>query len=482
MKRKELFLLLLLTLGALLVHGYHPGVEDAEIYMPGVKKSLNPVLYPFGAEFFLSHAHLTFFDKLIASSVRITRLPFDVVVFGWHLLSIFLLLLACWKLSGKFFSEPAARWCGVALIAALLTIPVAGTSLYILDQYLTPRSIAAFTVPFAVLCALEGKYVRTGLWIAFTATMHPLMSVFGLSFMLLLLWMKEAPPTAALAALLPLGISFDRPSAAYHEAVSTRSYFFILQWEWYEWLGIFAPLVLLWWFWGIARRHEMPVLARVCRCLIHFGLIFFAATLVLTIPARFEGLALLQPMRSLHLLYTLFFVIAGGLAGRWVLKDRAWRWVLLFVPLCAGMWFVQRELFPASPHLELPGLAPRNEWVQAFLWIRQNTPEDAIFALDPYHMTLPGEDQHGFRVIAERSMLADAVKDSGAATMFPNLRIAEHWREQVSAQREWKTFQAADFRKLKTQYGVTWVVLERRGVEGLSCPYRNASLLVCRVD
>jgi len=56
LNRKEFLLLLLITLGALLVHGYHPGAEDAEIYLPGIKKNLNPALYPFGAEFFLSHA------------------------------------------------------------------------------------------------------------------------------------------------------------------------------------------------------------------------------------------------------------------------------------------------------------------------------------------------------------------------------------------------------------------------------------------
>jgi len=34
-------------------------------------------------------------------------------------------------------------------------------------------------------------------------------------------------------------------------------------------------------------------------------------------------------------------------------------------------------------------------------------------------MDLPGEDEIGFRARAQRSMLADAVKDKGATTMFP---------------------------------------------------------------
>ena len=136
MKHKAL--LLLLTIGALFVHGYHPFAEDAEIYLPGVEKILHPELFPFGAEFFQSHAHLTYFPNLIAASVRVTHLPLEVALFLWQVLSIFLLLLAGWELSSRCFTDTRARWAGVGLLAALLTLPVAGTGLYILDQYLNP--------------------------------------------------------------------------------------------------------------------------------------------------------------------------------------------------------------------------------------------------------------------------------------------------------------------------------------------------------
>jgi len=126
------------------VHGYHPFAEDAEIYLPGVEKILHPELFPVGQEFFLSHAKLTLFPNLVALSLRVTHLPLETGLFLWHLASIFLLLLACWELSRLFFQNTAARWSGVCLVAALLTIPVAGTALYILDQYLNPRNLAAF--------------------------------------------------------------------------------------------------------------------------------------------------------------------------------------------------------------------------------------------------------------------------------------------------------------------------------------------------
>jgi hypothetical protein len=185
-------------------------------------------------------------------------------------------------------------------------------------------------------------------------------------------------------------------------------------------------------------------------------------------------------MRSLHLLYILLFVFAGGFLADSALRNHVWRWAALFVPLCAGMWFAQRQIFPATPHLEWPGAAPRNPWAEAFVWISQHTPKDAYFALDPNYMALPGEDQHGFRAIAERSRLADKVKDSGAVTMFPAL--AENWSKQVHELDAWKNFKASDFRPLKTDFGVDWVVLQNPGGSGLNCPFRNQSVLVCRIE
>src|SRR5215510_12896856 len=98
--------LILLTAGAVLIHGYHPGIEDAEIYGPGIKKLLNPSLYPFGSEFFLNHARLTLFDELMAASVRLSHLSFDLTIFIWYVFSVFLTLLACWRLSTQCFRKP----------------------------------------------------------------------------------------------------------------------------------------------------------------------------------------------------------------------------------------------------------------------------------------------------------------------------------------------------------------------------------------
>lgn len=477
---KQLAVLFLLTLGAVVVHGYHPYVEDAEIYVPGIKKILAPELYPRNAEFFASHAGLTVFPNLIAGSIRLTHLPLDWGLLLWHMFSIFLLLLACWRIGRLCFCDPLAPWGGVVMLASLLTIPVAGTALYILDQYLNTRSLSTPAVLFVAINTLERKFLRAGLWTALVAVIHPLMSVFGLAFAGILLWMGRRTDMrpAPVLLLLPLG-PFPPVTEAYREVLQSHSYFFLLCWEWYEWVGIFAPLALLFWFQRIALRRALPMLDLVCRVLIIFELLFFTLGLAISVPSL-ANFAELQPMRSLHLLYVLLFTFAGGLLAQFVLKAQVWRWLVLFIPLCAGMGWVQRQLFPASSHIEWPGQEPRNPWAQAFSWIRQNTPTDAYFALDPQYMRVVGEDEQGFRAITERSRLADEVKDSGAVTMFPAL--GGTWQRQVRALSSWKTFQAADFQRLRQEFGVNWVVVEGDHGRGLTCPYQNVVARVCRIE
>jgi hypothetical protein len=489
-KYKTGLFLLLLTLGAFLVHGYHPFAEDAEIYLPGVEKILNPQLFPVGREFFASHASMTIFPNLIAFFLRVTHLPMVAGLFALHMASVFLMLLGCWELSGLLFPTARARWGGVCLIAILLTIPVAGTALYIMDQYLNPRNLAAFAAIFAVARTLEKKYLWASLWLSFAGSVHPLMAAFAFSFCILLMFAekfeRKTAERATLAAvtglfcLLPFGISLDPPtSPAYHAAAMRHGFHYIQLWQWYEQLGILAPVALFWWFGRIVRMRHWRRLEIMCRALIVYDLIYFLAALVVDLPARFESLARLQPLRSLHLVYMLMFLIMGGFLGEYVLKNRAWRWLALFVPLGIGMFVAQRALFPASAHIEWPGATPKNEWAQAFLWVRENTPVDAVFALDPDFMQLKGEDTIGFRGLAQRSRLADASKDSGAVSMFPPL--ADEWWAQVQAETPWKNLRADDFSRLKNKYGVSWVVVQRPGITGLDCSYQNSAVRVCRI-
>jgi hypothetical protein len=479
---KDYLILAALTFAAIVVHGYHPAIEDAEIYTPGILKLLHPLLFPYNTEFFESHARMTIFPQLVAGSICLTHLPLGAALLTWHVVTIFMLLLAGWRVVHLCFEENFAAWCGVALVGSLLSIPVAGTRLFIMDPYLTTRSFSTAGALLGIASVFEEKYIVAALWIVFTGAIHPLMAVFAGMYVAILLLLKYRLPKENTGAILA-GLTqkfFPPETPEYREILRTRSYFFLNNWAWYEWLGLLAPFAILAWFAKIARRYALGPMELACRALVIFGAIFFGFALVISWQGHFENLAEIQPLRYLHLFYILMFLFIGGLLGKFMLKKYAWRWAILFLPLCAGMAYAQHELAPASPHLELPGRASPNPWVQAFEWISENTPPDAYFALNPDHMALPGEDQHGFRALAQRSMLADAVKDSGAASMFPAL--SGKWKEQILAQKGWRQFSREDFLRLKQHYGINWVLLERPGVAGLACPYANELLLVCRVE
>jgi hypothetical protein len=296
------------------------------------------------------------------------------------------------------------------------------------------------------------------------------------------LWSREVARPVCVAMIgLPL-FDFSPVSGPARECLLARTFFFVSAWAWYEWIGVFAPLALLWWFSRASFRHTLPGFRRLAGSLVPFGLVFTAAFLVLAIPAL-EGYTRLQPMRSFHLLYVIFFLLLGGLVGEYGIKTRVWRWVALFVPLAVGMAFFEESTFPSSPHVEWPGLSNGsnhgNPWMSAFLWIRVHTPKDAVFATDPNYMARPGEDAHGFRAVAERSVLADYVKDSGAVSLFP--KLAPEWQSQVRAERGLDGFAPADFQRLVKQYPVTWILTTQPGPPWMVCPYRNSELAVCRL-
>jgi hypothetical protein len=493
----NLLLLALLTAFAFLIMGYHPGLEDDAFYLAAIKRNLNPALFSHDSEFFRLQFQATIFDKLIAYSVRLTHLPLNWAILFWQLAAIFFVLHGCWRIGRRCFSQSQAQWASAVTVATLLTLPLPGIAINLADQYLHPRTLATAVILAAIVAVLDRRLVAAGVLLAVAFAIHAIMASFGISFCVFLLWTLRAPRTplsrlvpSRVALLMPLGWLFEPASDAWRQAAATRSFYYPTRWEWYEWLGIIAPLILLFAFRRLLQRKgsDRPALPALVSTLLYYGVFQLIVGLLVMLPPSLERLRPLEPMRYLHLLYLLFFLIAGGLIGSYILDRRIYRWLLLFVPLSGGMYYSQRQMYPASPHLELPGIASENPWLQAFAWIRQNTPADSLFAIDPHYTKLPGEDYHGFRALAERSVLADHDKDGGMAARVP--RLAPRWLKEVNAQNNWQNLQLADFERLKKDFGVTWIIVPRpdphlvgndQKGQGMMCPYGNDQLQVCRL-
>jgi hypothetical protein len=470
----------LIACAAVAIHGYHLGADDAAIYVPAIKKVADPALYPFGQQFFESHARLTAFPILVGGTARLTHLPVDLTMLLWHLAGVFLLLLATWQLGAETFASTRARWGGVALIAGLLTVPAAGTGLVLMDPYLTSRTLSTPAAMFAIAAYLGGRWKTALLWLVFTAAIHLQMSVYVIALVGLMEAMKRLPRFGAVAfGLLPASLNFDPPQGPAREALLDRTFFFVNTWAWYEWLGAIAPLAILAWLAKSKLRATRPAFQRISAALCVFGLLAIAGGLLVIASPRLINFTRLQPMRAFHPLYCIFFALLGGLLGEYVLGNKALRWAALFVPIAMGMYFAQAGAYPYSAHIEWPGLHDGNSWSNAFYWIRDNTPKDAVFALDPNYMGFDGEDQHGFRAVAERSVLADQRKDSGAVSLFPWL--GDEWKREELAQTGLDHFAPQDYQRLEREYPVTWIVTRAPGPGFEDCLYRNKDVAVCRL-
>ncbi len=492
-----------LTAATVAIHGYHVGVEDQAIYLPGILRTLNPLLFPHDAVLFETQTKHTVITQTVAAFTRFTHLPIEWGLLFFHLFSIFLLLLAMWRLAQRCFARTDAVWAGLAMLTALMLIPIAGTAQYIVDQYMHPRALATALILLPVADFLPGQdqHRRRGLLYAFTAICFALafvlqmqMAVFGLGLLVFLAlpwerWISAMRPAAFLLIPLPTFIRqfFEPGSPAWLEAARTRSQHYLLRWEWYEWLGIIAPMFLFWWWARVAEKHGETVLGWFCRRLALYGTLVLVLGSVLIIPPAFERLTPFQPMRMFTFIYIYMLLIGGGLLGEFFLRKTVWRWLIVFLPMATGMYCAERALFPASPHVEWPGQTPRNDWVQAFLWIRTNTPIDAYFTLNPHYFADRGEDTRGFRAWAWRSRMADWEKDGAVASLVPDL--APRWQKEVHARDNWARFTGSDFSRLKQDFGVNWAIVEKPPAGGksasppeiLNCPYQNDSLFVCRI-
>ncbi len=464
-------ILLALTAASVLVHGYHLGQQDAAIYIPAIKKILDPSLYPYDSQFFLAQTRWMLFPQMVAWTVQLTSLPVDTAALLWHAASIFLLLLAAWKLARLCFADLKMQWSAVAMLAAARLLPILGTRLELTDRYLHPRDFATALILFSLSAALERRLIAAA-WLAAAFVVHPTMALFGAFHVLFQSVRGEAKSSSAFT-VLPVFASTLSPDS--REVMDSRAYLFPLRWPWYAWVSVVAVFALLVWYTQIAKRWGMPLVEHVSRRAVYAGGAGIALAVVVSIVPAFEHIVSIEPMRVLHLVVLLCAFLGGGLLGA-----HPRRAAVILLALGALFFLADRRSSPSSPHMEWPGQNPTNPWIEAFEWSRRNTPPHALFALDPNYMLLPGEDFHGFRAFAERSMMADWVKDRSVAALEPSL--AFEWRQQIRDREGWLHFTAGNFQRLKSRYGVTWIITDSAQALHLDCPFVNKAVAVCRIE
>jgi len=510
------WILCALTLATFLVHGFHPFADDGGLYAAGVELTLNHALFPHFTAFVAEHLRFSIFAPVLAAFIRLTHLSLRTVLLLTDLASIALTLIAARAILRRAVASERAQLAGLALFAALWTLPVAATALFIMDPYVTARSfstpLSLLAIAFALdpwpfpapgrVTALSARTWRSlvscAACLALALLFHPLMAGYALGLILFLRLARArnssaifflAALTLALVAVLQTLAPLDHPNLV--TASITRYYWFLSQWRWYERLGLVCPLLVL-----AAFRRWLPLRdpgRTLCRAALAVGLLASVIALLFAHEIyRSHLLARLQPLRCFLPIYAIMVLLLGAmleeiaayLARRAssALPRRLLRTLpaLLIVATTITMFAVQRVEFPADIHIDLSWRAqPANPWTQAFLWCRANTPVNALFALDAHYITFPGEDAQTFRAISQRSALPDFSKDGGEAAITPAL--ADQWAAGVAAQLHLNHESDTARRAHLDPYKIDWLVLPSTATTALPCPYDNGKVKVCRL-
>ena len=317
--RRPAITITLLTPVVLVIHGYHPLADDGAVYVAGIKKLVDPSLYQTDSVFVSSPTQLSIFAHVLAALLRWGHFPLPFLLLVCHAASIFLFLLGSWKLAARIFVRDSSRWGAVLLAACCFTLPVAGTSLSIMDPYVTARS---FSTPFSLfaLAALFGeKWMESMLWLVLAALLHPLMAGYTAIAMLTLalarrrMWWSLGLLCGSgwvLCAVIFIVTRHADPCPCLQPRALSRSYFFLSSWHWYECSGLLLPLLLL----GTAAargRAPWPARALAIAATV-MGSCALLASVCFVHRSGSLLLARLQVLRAFQFVYIAGVLLAGG--------------------------------------------------------------------------------------------------------------------------------------------------------------------------
>ena len=299
----------------------------------------------------------------------------------------------------------------------------------VMDPYVTSRSFSTPLGLFALAAAIDHNWTRSALFLLLAGLMHPLMTLYAAAFVLLFILIDQRHVRAALVLSL-LGVI--TPGTIYlatlHDSVSPA----------YSQTVLSSVLYLFPSGGRASRISDSPFLFAL-RAFGVSALKIFPATLphrlMLGTTAALAAFLFVHPSdrtcsSACNCCAASTFSMCSSYPS-WRLRRRTSPESTTALYPSRGAAFTarrhhrvdvyfHRDRYPYSANVELPGEPPRNPWQQTFLWIRANTPRDAVFAANPQLVFLNGEDSQGFRATTGRSLLADD-KDEGVAVVFPHL-------------------------------------------------------------
>ena len=132
-------------------------------------------------------------------------------------------------------------------------------------------------------------------------------------------------------------------------------------------------------------------------------------------------------------------------------------------------------ILPATYHQMVTPVEKRGNWVQAQIWAKENTPQDAIFLTSPARL--------GFRIYSERSVVAE--QKDGTQQYFDTDYSYEWWARITDIRQGGKKYDnlsAERLAELCQKYGASYLVFPAAKPLPFTHVYENNDYRIYRLD
>tara|TARA_Y100000034_G_C6907691_1_gene421741 strand:+ start:3149 stop:4771 length:1623 start_codon:yes stop_codon:yes gene_type:complete len=456
--KKELIIILVLTIFGILIEGYKFGEENHVNYFSLSKARVDANL--FSKDFYIQNTEYYgfFYDSL----VRFSGQHLETVSFFLYFILTFFTFWATYKITFLLFKDKYVSYLAILfMIIPKTTLAAVHTRDYILYH-------TAFVLPFLLLAIylfLKRKYIWAFIILGLSFNFHGMTSLFVL-FMFLFYFVLEFKKINKSKALLACGsfLLFASPllikiltgkgnslipSNLWMEIVKVRlgHHIFPSTWSWFVWIGFIFSVVLF----GIAYGQRYKSKKLYNKKILSFS---FAMLIVAVVGIIFSELFPLRPIIQLHVLriisfFTIFALFyAANLIIRLMKKDssvlnligvvlavvlfysgnlkiilvllvfsvvvfffvKSFRETKIFLKLIIFTVFIFLIIssigaigWKGRDHVNLPWVESYSAWSDIRNWAKESTPTNSLFITGPYK---------SFRFYSERSVFVTG-KDFG---------------------------------------------------------------------
>lgn len=499
---KHYLIILLLSLLAIISHGYQYAVSDQEIFIPYILKAQDPDLFKNDILFDQISAQTSVFYPAVATISK--TLSLEITFFVGFLIFQFLFFVGLYNLSNHLLKDKRIAY--FSLLVFFLPKFIGGTATATFDTFFGYRSVGVIFLIFYLFYLLKHQFIKTAVMAAVGFWFHPLSIIPSLALLPVLHLAKSSfnfkevakPLIIFLLISFPLILITNGSHSLFSALLSRDSlwlsiirlrddYIFPSLWTSRGWAAFFLYITLVMIFLKVLRKeikrdillifaaslaifvinylildlHELPSFAKfqLARSITPLAYIALCISPLLLIGRnqiqKFLGLtsfiALSLNQFNTFLILIILYTITrsfGYFKGvpKFDLPKDAIPTVLIFALVIFLNLAINFKSFQnINQKIQFPKQS--NDWIDLQLWARENTAKTALFLAPP--------DQTGFRIFSQRPIVAD-IKD-GAVVMYSST-YAKKWFDKAEDTRNYQSLAENDFLKLKSKYNFQYLV------------------------